>query len=1077
MGSIFIHLPSFSKLNALKIDLRRLTAKLDLFAPAAFGLAPEGTEPLMGTLKNLRSLSFNGIGFLRGERAPLVNAIVRTCSQLKILSLPGDANVSEDPQDIKEYDQLILALSTLKDLEQLTLPLGKPFVDWSPLRSARKLRRIFFTSPSFFSTMSKPSDLPLCDHTLKKNLGFAEIFAGAKPLCVGASAEQLGKLLDMYQSNCVSLGTSSYQAFCFEIIENRIPHLLRHPLIEESSRAVPETGFTDLGMVPNAVQRLDSEEDFFLAVSLEKRFHDLLRASGRVPTLQHIEKSLRWIIKEQRSLRNHKLMLAAFPLILSPQERFRLYMFDERWVQEMHLIVSNLESIQDTEQRDKEMSDFLGFGHASRFSDLMFSLLVLSISEPMMVRVGPSFRRGSLNPIFRAQGVFRQLLPHFARLGPKGSVSRLFNHSLSHHAFEQAKIVLDNEIALPKLNMEAIDVQFLSHLLERNEAESHFQSLITRLPDNLRRQISIPSFCARDPSALKLALDYQMHLSHSGLVSLFEAAPSTFRDHLWEHYLRLYPSITARTSGVNLAVNRCLVDLLKRFFSAGVDLESTDELGSGPLHHLGGTFNAELVPLLILYGAKVNQVNAEGLTPLLVVVGDPDINRLYLDALAGRGADVLARSSAGFNIFTIEATLAWVSWVAPSFLPSLPEGFVRTASPSGGHLFTFLLSGGRIDAIKRILQTWSSLDWDIGSPSIVASLLAHSSGLSACVFEYVCSGPIGREYAMSILPTLFRRLSAFPRPSEDSVLAILGLCGNAIDTPDDGGQTPLLQACAAGMSSVVQTLLLKGANPLSKGPQGASSLLVFAIAAAPTDTKVAESILAAVGKSAPATSFILAEDGAKRNAWTVAIEKGNYGLLQVLMNATEWPPEVIRCVLFAAANHAEALALILEHLSITFTSEQFKDALRLMVDEKLQWSILELVCSLGNTKAVAELLKPAYSAFDIVHLNSALRVVSQIQQTHSFSTWWAISQSLISAGADPRSVSSKPFDSAAASGTMESRPIEFETPVYQPAFANTSPFNFSADFTRTTSFLFDMSLPSAFRSAPAEHGRPSESTK
>lgn len=572
--------------------------------------------------------------------------------------------------------------------------------------------------------------------------------------------------------------------------------------------------------------------------------------------------------------------------------------------------------------------------------------------------------------------IFEFFLPHFARLAPPVAIATLFNVTLGKDfAAKSSPLMraLENTELLARIDAGMISVEFVSQRInsEFMGESKYLSALLQLLPVHERRSIVTPEYCARDHALLRLAIDLNLKLSHRVLVSLFEAPPSALREEMWNLYLETYPAAHLRSSGFNLAVQKCLVSLVKDFLAAGIDINALDESGNTALHFLGKSFSPELLPLLISRGAIIDRVNEGGVTPLLALV-QSNADLRYVPQLVEYGADILAVTSNKFNVFTIEASLQWTSVLPPSRLPPLSPEFLRTCSPDGSHLLSFLVNENRISGIANLLVRFPDRDWDL----LNLPVLLRFPDLSQVIIKYVCSGPFTTKYAPVVLPIILDRLS-FHKPTHAETLEIIAHCGKDVDRVGPSGCTALLEACAAGSSTIIRSLLQLGADPCQRSPSGETSLIMLAKSSSRAfeDAEQAvEELIASIRKSPLADSCLAAQDGADRTALTLCVQLENIQSLRALLKTTEWSLDAaapLAALLFGSVPFPRSLETVLTHLKTSLTPSNFEKAMKLEVDNV---NLLQRACLFKSASCILKILEAVPFAYGKEQIEKAQKI-------------------------------------------------------------------------------------------------------
>lgn len=311
----FESIPSFQKLKSLSLPQSVPESCFRPFAETAFGLST--SDLTVGTLRNLRDLTLQCGSFGERQRAPLVRAIVRTCPLLRFLSLPSDSGVPHQSQDIKEYEDLLAAISTLKNLTFLHLTLLSPVYNWACLRAIPTLRTISFEICKFL----EPPSLTIAEfchsvveHIVANNLGFAAVRFVTTNSTFLVSGDDFKLLLDLYAVSGTQLDDFAFGELCVDIVHLGRADLLKHPVIVKASQNVPGRKLKHISILPAASKRGVPLELFTAALELELRLREIRLKAGRKDSLEFFYETLANTLQQVDS-KFHQLLIASFPFI------------------------------------------------------------------------------------------------------------------------------------------------------------------------------------------------------------------------------------------------------------------------------------------------------------------------------------------------------------------------------------------------------------------------------------------------------------------------------------------------------------------------------------------------------------------------------------------------------------------------------------------------------------------------------------------------------------------------------------------------------------------------------------------
>lgn len=403
-----------------------------------------------------------------------------------------------------------------------------------------------------------------------------------------------------------------------------------------------------------------------------------------------------------------------------------------------------------------------------------------------------------------------------------------------------------------------------------------FFGILELLPAGSAKNVLMPGLVTTSSSALKVAMELRMRVTHGAAMDLLAQDEG---DAFWEYYIQhCFPSPASRTPGLRLAVGRCLLDVVKKFISAGVDLRDVDDGGNTVLHSLGAEFDPELLPLLISHGAPIDQCNSSGITPLLAATTSYWTHLHYAVQLIRHGANPLHKTRR-VSIFSLRVAALAENLRQAQLRPSFPCDYIRSCI-EGGHLFRRL----KHKDIVALFEHMDYQDWDLFDPPDQGRLrtLLTTPDLAPATVRYICSEPAGNKYAGEAL----RLMSGHRTTNASELLSVIKCCGPEIDQVGSTGLTALLHACAAGAYANISTLLANGADSCFIGPNRETSLfLLFGsqIWSLPEAEEAARTLVEAVVNSPTGSSVLEARDSEERTLLHLCIQYDNFVLLRGLI--------------------------------------------------------------------------------------------------------------------------------------------------------------------------------------------------
>lgn len=344
-SSIFTHIPSFRKLEKLNVMVPIPSTHFGQFAETAFGLArPSLSSQHIGSLRNLKILVLTEVSEFRlGNRAPVVNAIVRTCPLLTFLRLPLAERDLFTPEDVTEYEEALSSISTLSRLDTLVMAQRKPFFDWSSLRACKMLRKLvlLFRPPRTLASLLGKAQSALAAHIASRKLAFVEIFCDGRPFAP-ADLASLNLLLDSYGSSNICVTAEVFSSMCLLAIELGSSDALRHPTLQNSLEKIIKDEEYCSFLVSAAIRCEAPVELLPTILSIDRRLFEVRKRAHKGLSLWELWSNMSSVTLKDSLVAYHDQIVEAFPGAFPAARRFLWYLNDSRWVPEVEKMVGGI---------------------------------------------------------------------------------------------------------------------------------------------------------------------------------------------------------------------------------------------------------------------------------------------------------------------------------------------------------------------------------------------------------------------------------------------------------------------------------------------------------------------------------------------------------------------------------------------------------------------------------------------------------------------------------------------------------------------------------------------------------------
>jgi ankyrin repeat protein len=276
---------------------------------------------------------------------------------------------------------------------------------------------------------------------------------------------------------------------------------------------------------------------------------------------------------------------------------------------------------------------------------------------------------------------------------------------------------------------------------------------------------------------------------------------------------------------VVMAINADASDETIKFLLSqpGNDVAKVTHDSRNYLHWAAIRGNTTAMDYLLSKGAKTNNEDSHGFTPVLFAAGSGQQNTKVYDLLISRGVDLKKSLNAdGANALLI-AIASDPELVLTNYFVS--KGlFLNSTDAAGNNAFSYAAKSGNIDLLKKLLQKGIKPN---ENAMLMAAQGSRRDATKLEVYQYLESLKLkstvtGKDGA-NVLHAVVRK------PIQEEVIAYFLSKGVNVNQADEDGNTVLMNAAVSNRDTTVFAMLLAGVKDINQQNQKGMSALSLAV--------------------------------------------------------------------------------------------------------------------------------------------------------------------------------------------------------------------------------------------------------
>ena len=255
----------------------------------------------------------------------------------------------------------------------------------------------------------------------------------------------------------------------------------------------------------------------------------------------------------------------------------------------------------------------------------------------------------------------------------------------------------------------------------------------------------------------------------------------------------------------------------------GNDINKTTHDSRNYLHWAASKGNSEIIEFLLAKGAKTNNEDSHGSTPILFAAGGGQQNTKVYDLLIAKGVDLKkAVNSEGANALLLAISSDPEMKLTDYFVS---KGLsINSTDADGNNAFSYAARSGNMEMLKMLQQKGIKPN---SNAMLMAAQGSRRGANSLALFQYLESlklkADVTGKDGQNALHSIVRR------PGQDEIIQYFLAKGVDVNQADEEGNSVFMNAAASNRDTAVLELLLPKVKNINQANQKGLSALSVAV--------------------------------------------------------------------------------------------------------------------------------------------------------------------------------------------------------------------------------------------------------